>query len=87
MVRVPVLSMATRVMSASFSIATPPRNRMPRRAPAAMPARMAEGMDSTRAQGDATTSSVMLRRNASAAGTPVTFHQTRYMPALSAMTA
>ena len=58
-VSVPVLSSATMLMPASFSTAAPPRKRMPCRAPQAIAASTAEGMDSTSAHGDATTSSVM----------------------------
>ena len=60
-VSVPVLSSATTLTSAKFSIGAPPRKRMPRRAPAAMAERMPDGTDNTNAQGDATTRSVIAR--------------------------
>ena len=47
--------------SASFSTAAPPRNKMPCRAPHAIAASTADGMDSTSAHGDETTSNVIVR--------------------------
>ena len=58
-VSVPVLSNANWVAPARFSTATPPRNKIPRRAPAAMATRIADGTDKTSAHGDATTSTVI----------------------------
>ena len=44
-----------------ISIATPPRNKIPFRAPAAIATKIAEGIESTNAHGDATTSNVIVR--------------------------
>ena len=60
-VSVPVLSKANWLTPARFSMATPPRNKMPFRAPAAIATRIADGIDKTSAQGEATTSKVMVR--------------------------
>jgi len=60
-VRVPVLSRHTTLTPASFSTAAPPRNKIPWRAPKAMAARTADGMDNTSAQGEETTRRVMAR--------------------------
>ena len=60
-VSVPVLSKQMASTSARRSTAAPPRKRTPRRAPAAMAASTAEGMERTRAQGLITTRSVIAR--------------------------
>ena len=52
---------ATVLTSASFSTAAPPRKRIPCRAPHAMAASTADGIESTSAHGEETTSRVMVR--------------------------
>ena len=47
-------------MDPNLSIGLPPRKRIPLRAPEAIPAKIADGIESTKAHGEATTSKVMV---------------------------